>query len=161
MNFILGQANGLAERVGKPARVLYLVIGIAILLTTEFGILDAASRISTDIVKVRWLREYPRWTESRLYYLFLWGTIVLGCLVLHFGAQGNLIWFKTVAAINGGVMWIYSCTLMYLNIRCLPPALRMCGWRRAVMATVIVFFGFFAIWATCDTLRAAYALLGG
>jgi len=161
MNFILGQANGLAERIGYPARVMFLVVGIAILLTTEFGILDAASRISTDIVKVRWLRENPRWTESRLYYLFLWGTIVLGCLVLYFGTQGNLIWFKTVAAMNGGVMWLYSCTLMYLNIRCLPPALRMCGWRRAVMSAVIVFFGFFAIWATCDTLRAAYALLGG
>ena len=43
------------------------VMGIAILLTTEFGVLDSASRISSDIVKVNWLRDNPRWTESKLF----------------------------------------------------------------------------------------------
>ena len=53
-------------------------MGVAILFTTEFGVLDAASRISTDIVKVAWLRDNPRWSEGRLYFAFLWGEIAAG-----------------------------------------------------------------------------------
>ncbi|GIT31281.1 MAG: hypothetical protein Ct9H300mP1_33270 [Planctomycetaceae bacterium] len=31
----------------------FLVMGIAVLLTTELGVLDATARISTDIVKTK------------------------------------------------------------------------------------------------------------
>ena len=62
-------------------------MGVAIFLTTEFGVLDVTSRTSTDIVKVNWLREHRFWTESRLYYAFLWGTILLGTGILLVGTK--------------------------------------------------------------------------
>ena len=48
-------------------------------------ILDATARISTDIVKINYLRDNDNWSLSKLYYLFLWGEILLGTVILLVG----------------------------------------------------------------------------
>lgn len=156
MAFIWGQATRLTELVGPTARWVFLLMGIAILFTTEFGVLDAASRVSTDIVKVAWLREHPRWSESRLYFLFLWGEILLACGVLlleRYGLNvGGLALFQFTSAMNGGVMFLYSTALLWTNWRRLPPPLRIPPWRLAILGLTVLFFGFFSVWALLDTL---------
>lgn len=148
LTFISDEADGIASRLasgGDWARTLFLVMGLAILLTTEFGVLDACSRISTDIVKVNWLRDSERWTESRLYYLFLWGTIGFGVVILAL-APGTLAMFEVAASLNGTVMFLYSGTLLYLNRRALPPGVRTSLWRCAILTWSVLFFGFFTVW---------------
>ena len=155
MAFIWGEAREIGARLGPPAELLFLVMGVAILLTTEFGVLDATSRISTDIVKVNWLRENTRWGESRLYYLFLWLTIGLGIAILWIGTervQGSLVLFELTSAMNGGVMFLYCGTLLWLNSRSLPVGVRMAWWRRVILASAVLFFGCFAVWAAADVL---------
>ena len=124
---------------------------MAILLTTEFAVLDVSSRISTDIVKVAWLRESTRWGNSRVYYLFLWGTILLGSSILLLQARGwdvnALAMFKFTAAMNGAVMFLYSITLLILNRWMLPKPVRTSWWRTLIMLWSILFFGFFTFWA--------------
>jgi hypothetical protein len=157
MQFVLGEGFEIDRLVGGAARLLFLVMGIAILLTTEFGVLDAASRISADIVKVNWLRGSPHWSEGRLYYVFLWGTILFGSLLLLAGDAiervNALGYIKLAAALNGGIMFIYSFTLLQLNRRVLPAPLRMSGWRVAGMVWSVLFFGSF-------TAMAGWSLLG-
>jgi hypothetical protein len=159
LTFVWGEALEIQQRIGAAARVLFLLMGIAILLTTEFGVLDAASRISMDIVKVNWLAGNERWSESRLYYLFLWGTILLGSAILLIGTErlDSFFLFKLTAALNGGVMFLYSITLLLLNGRILPPALRMSRFRLAVMIWAVGFFGFFTMLAGASTLRGLLA----
>ena len=153
--FILGQANELANlrTFGPSLRIVFLVMGTAILFTTEIGVLDSVSRISTDIVKVNWLQENERWSESRLYFLFLWGIIALGIATL-IGLWGQsvktLSVFKATAAMNGGVMFLYSMILLYLNRAALPDYVRMNRWRQIVMVWVVVFYGAFSIWAVLE-----------
>ena len=150
MGFIWAQALELEKLLGTSlVKFLFLAMGVAILLTTEFGVLDAATRISTDIVKVNWLRDNERWTESRLYYLFLWGLIALGSVILVYGYKdlGALALFKFTAAMNGGVMFLYSGLLLYVNRFKLPPAVRMSVPRALIMVWSVVFFGYFAVWA--------------
>lgn len=152
LTFIAEQADGIAARLptaGDWARTMFLIMGTAILLTTEFGVLDACSRISTDIVKVNWLRDNDRWSESRLYYLFLWGTIVFGVVILAL-APGTLAMFEMAASLNGMVMFLYSGTLLYLNRRALPPGVRMSLWRCAILLWSVLFFGFFTVWLIWD-----------
>jgi hypothetical protein len=133
-------------------------MGIAILFTTELGVLDAASRISTDIVKVNWLRENPRWTESRLYFMFLWGTIMAGAAILVVqsfrggGGVESLVLFKATSAMNGAVMFFYSGLLLYRNRKALPGPLRMSLPRALILVWSVLFFGFF-------TAQAAWTLL--
>ncbi len=139
-------------------------MGIAILLTTEFGVLDAASRISMDTVKVNWLRNSARWTESRLYYLFLWGTILLGTAILlaYRNEQfSSFKLFKLTAALNGAVMFLYCGTLIMLNRFTLPRTIRMNGLRLAVMVIAVAFYGTFAAWAGWSELSAWWPASGG
>lgn len=151
LSFVWGEAQSLAQVIGPVAKTLFLLMGVAILLTTEFGVLDAASRISCDIMKVAWLRENSTWSESRLYYLCLWGMIfsAVGILLLEtVGVHvGSLALFKLTSAMNGGVMFLYCAALLYMNTRRLPPGVRMNWWRRAILAWAVLFFGFFAVWA--------------
>jgi hypothetical protein len=151
IGFVWGEANHLARMVGPAAKILFLVMGVAILLTTEFGVLDAASRISCDVVKTAWLRENRFWSESRLYYVCLWGMILLasGILLLEMVKVnvGAFALFKLTSAMNGGVMFLYCAALLFLNTRRLPPGIRMNRWRQVVLVWAILFFGFFAAWA--------------
>lgn len=156
MAFIWAEAGRLATLVGPLAKWAFLLMGVAILFTTEFGVLDAASRISTDIVKVTWLRENPRWTEGRLYFTFLWAEILLACGLLlleryriNLGALGL---FQLTSAMNGGVMFLYACILLYANRWCLPPGIRIAPWRMAILGLTVIFFGTFTAWAGYDAI---------
>lgn len=160
MDFIWGQAEMLRQEFSPVASVLFLVMGVVILLTTEFGVLDVTSRISSDIVKTGFLRE-ARISESALYYVFLWGTILLGTGVLLLKTVGvdvgALSLFKLSAAMNGGVMFLYSCTLLYMNWFRLPPPVRIARWRAAILFWSIGFFGFFSAWAVWDFIGPVVA----
>ncbi|MDX1947145.1 MAG: Nramp family divalent metal transporter [Pirellulaceae bacterium] len=157
MGFVWAQANRLAELIAPSAKWLYLSMGVAILFTTEFGVLDASSRISTDIVKVAWLRENTFWTEGRLYFAFLWGEIALACGLLllkrYWIDVGAMSLFEFTAAMNGGVMFLYSMALVYINYWRLPAAVRISRWRLAVLVATVLFFGFFSVWAGYDAVR--------
>jgi len=149
MAFLYGEATALEATLGPTFRLLFLVMGAAILFTTEIGVLDAASRISTDIVKVNWLRENTRWTESRIYFAFLWGTIAVSSVIVLVGAgvvQDRLSFFKLTASLNGMVMFIYSGLLLYMNFYRLPRHVRISLPRAAVLLWSVLFFGFFAGW---------------
>jgi hypothetical protein len=159
MNFIWGEANEIDLRfgasLGSAAKVLFLLMGVAILLTTEFGVLDVTARISADIVKVNWLREKAAFGESRLYYLFLWGMILLGVVILGVvsgEAEKGFFLFQLTAAMNGGVMFLYSGTLLYMNLFKLPATTRMSWWRALILVWSFLFFGFFTCWALWDTV---------
>jgi hypothetical protein len=154
--FLYGEAEQLRAAVGDIGPWLFLVMGIAILFTTELAVLDATSRVSTDIIKTNWLRENKYWTESRIYFTWLWAEILLGTLVLLWYrenvAQNTLNNFRVVAALNGGIMCVYSVTLLWLNCRFLPKPLRMNWPRRAVMAWSVLFFGTFGVWAAWNAI---------
>ncbi|WP_425616875.1 Nramp family divalent metal transporter [Anatilimnocola sp. NA78] len=151
LGFVWAEAVRLGEIIGPAAKLAFLVMGVAILFTTEFGVLDASSRISTDLVKVAWLRDKPQWSEGRLYYWFLWGEILLAIGILSldmFGVKiGALALFQLTAAMNGGVMFLYSVLLMFMNTRRLPAEVRIPKWRLAILAWTVIFFGFFSAWA--------------
>ncbi len=160
MNFVLGEANEVGSTISPLARSVFLVMGIVILLTTEFGVLDAASRISTDIVKVAWLRENASWNESRLYYTFLWGSILVGSGILLLSTVGIDVsafqLFKLTAAMNGGVMFLYSALLLYVNRWKLPSGVRINWWRAIIMVWAVLFFGAFAIWAGVSSIAGMF-----
>ncbi len=142
-------AMPLSGQWARVVQMLFLAMGVGILLSTEIGVLDAVSRISADLVKVNWLRDDPRWTESRLYFAFLWGLILLGVPILmaSSGRFDGFVLFKLTSAMNGGVMALYSALLIYLNCRVLPRPLRASWLRVGMLLLASGFFGTFALWA--------------
>jgi len=157
ISFVWAEVQQLKPLIGTFAMYSFLVMGIAILFTTEFGVLDAASRISTDLVKITWLRDNPRWSEARLYFLFLWGEILLGSGILlleNFGLKFDAkTLFVTTSAMNGVVMFLYSMVLVYRNRFRLPPKLRIPLWRLFILLATVGFYGAFTLWAAWDLVR--------
>lgn len=149
MNFVWGEASLLRDYpLGSLLTPAFFVMGIAILFTTELGVLDVVARISTDIVKVNWLRENPKWSQGRLYFCFLWGEIALGTLIL---LQPNftepLLLLKLSAAMNGGVMFLYSLLLLYMNSKILSRSISISPLRYVALVWSCAFFGYFSIQA--------------
>ena len=148
MGFIRIEGEFIGAAYGNFSQHLFHWMGIAILLTTELGLLDACARISTDIIKVNWLRNSERWTDSRLYFLLLWGQIVLGCAIMLVGLvvpgfSQPLTLLVLSASLNGGVMLIYSLLLLWMNNRVLRQALAMHPVRFVAMVWSCAFFGYF------------------
>ncbi|MFK7776737.1 MAG: Nramp family divalent metal transporter [Gimesia sp.] len=152
LNFIWGQATLLEDRLGGTFKLLFLLMGAAILLTTELGILDVTARISADILKVNYLRDNPRWSLSKLYYTFLWSEILLGAAILMYGSvnplfKQPLFLIETSAAMNGGVMFLYSMILLYMNSKILSRSISTNPLRFVAMVWAAAFFGYFSIQA--------------
>jgi hypothetical protein len=159
LSFIWGEAGIIGSSFASPTtgtlfRTLFFVMGMALLLTTELGVLDATTRISTDIIKINFLRNSAYWTQSRLYFVLLWSEIAVGVGILLAGefvpnfAQ-PLFLLKTSAAMNGGVMFIYSVILLYLNNKILTRSLSMTPLRFVAIVWSCAFFGYF----TCLALK--------
>jgi len=152
LNFIWGQATLLEDRLGGTFKLLFLLMGAAILLTTELGVLDATARISADILKVNYLRDNEHWSLSKLYYVFLWSEILLGSAILLYGSidpqfKQPLFLIETSAAMNGGVMFLYSMILLYMNSKILSRSISTGPLRFVVMVWAAAFFGYFSLQA--------------
>ncbi|WP_339730201.1 Nramp family divalent metal transporter [uncultured Gimesia sp.] len=152
LNFIWGQATLLEDRLGGTFKLLFLLMGAAILLTTELGVLDATARISADILKVNYLRDNEHWSLSKLYYVFLWSEIFLGSAILLYGTinpqfKQPMFLIETSAAMNGGVMFLYSMILLYMNSKILSRSISTSPLRFVVMVWAAAFFGYFSLQA--------------
>ena len=150
IEFIRAEGDFIAASYGVVFRHAFLWMGIAILLTTELGLLDACARISTNIIKVNWLRRNERWTDSRIYYLLLWGQIGLGCAIMLLGLvipglSQPLLLLVLSASLNGGVMLLYSVLLLWMNNRVLGRGLKMPPLRFVALIWSCAFFGYFTI----------------
>ena len=164
LNFVWGQATVMAQQpsLGSVLRLGFMIMGVAVLLTTELGVLDATARVSTDIVKVNFLRTNDRWSLSRLYFIFLWGEILLGTAILLIpDLDEPLFLLVTSAAMNGGVMFVYSILLLYLNSKILPRRIAIGPWRFLMIIWSAAFFGYFSIQALRLTVLPYLAALFG
>ncbi len=157
MGFIAVQGDYIGARYGGFFRHFFHWMGIAILLTTELGILDAGARISSDIIKVNWLRNNKKWTKERLYFILLWSQIGLGCLIMILGLviegfNQPLVLLVLSASLNGGVMLVYSVLLFWMNNRVLRGPVGMGLMRKIAILWACGFFGFFTIMTLMDQL---------
>jgi len=150
LSCIADEAAGLEERFGAVARHAFLWAGIAVLFSTELGILDAVTRVVSDLVKSTWLLEDERWSVSRLYFTVLWGFIGFGVMVLLLGFDQPLTLLVTSAALNAVVMFLYSGLLIWLGWRCFEPPLRPTPVRILALCLSFVFFGTFSVITVVD-----------
>jgi len=151
-DFIRDQGDVLAERLGPGARRAFLWAGVAVLFSTELGILDAVTRVVVDLLKVHWLLDVARWTPSRLYFAVLWSLIGFGALVLAAGFERPLQLIVISASLNALVMFLYSGLLLWLGLRAFRKPLRPGPVRIATLAAAFAFFGYFSALTLWDQL---------
>ena len=73
--------------------------------------------------------------------------ILLGTMILLVGFNKPLVLLVTSAAMNGGVMFVYSILLLYLNSKVLPRRIAIGPGRFLMIIWSAAFFGYFSIQA--------------
>jgi hypothetical protein len=146
LQFIKAEGEVLQRIVGPWFGLFFWVFGSMSLILVALGTVDYISRIVADILRTIYLRDHPKWTESRLYFVVVWSTVVAGSTILLSGMEAPLILMMTAACLNGLVMVVYSVLLIQLNRRGLPAPLRVRGVRLAMLVFATLFYGFFGGW---------------
>jgi hypothetical protein len=149
--FIADEADAIAARFGPGSRIVFMALGVAVLFTTELALLDAVSRVAADVLKHGFLHEGGP-SLSWLYLIVVWLLVAFGIVVLAVGFDEPLTLLILSATLNGGVMFLYSGLLIWMNVRCLGGPLRPRPVRIAVCIGAFVFFGYFTGITVLDQL---------
>jgi hypothetical protein len=148
--FVRSEALAIEARFGGGARVAFLFVGVATLLSTELALLDAVARVAADL-----LASFERLREvslSWLYFGVVWALIGFGVIALLSGLDQPLPLIVLSASLNGIVMFLYSGLLLWMNVRSFDPPLRPSPLRMVAMALAFLFFGYFSVLTVLDRL---------
>jgi hypothetical protein len=155
--FIKAEGEALMTAVAPWFGVFFWIFGALSMVLVALGVVDYISRIIADVLKTVYLKDSRRWTESRMYFLVAWSTIIAGSAILLSGVNQPLLLLVIAACLNGMVMFVYSILLIQLNRRALPPALRVRGLRLGMLVFATAFYGFFSGWLVVAQVRTYLA----
>jgi hypothetical protein len=140
-DFIEIEGTALKDSVGAWFGTLFWTIGAVSLFGAALGIIDYVSRLVADVLRVGYLRESARWTESRLYFAVVWTMVIVGSSILLMGFDQPLVLVTISTVLGGVIMVVYSCLLVVTNRRYLPGPLKLRGYRLAIIGFAILLLG--------------------
>ena len=142
---IWDEAQILGEIWGGPGRVIFLLVGVATLFSTQLALVDGVSRSLADIVYTNFKGAHKR--DVSWWYLIIAGSwIIVGCLitfVLEQRGVSDLGFLLNAAYMGGFAMAIYVPLPLFINLRYLPKSARP-GSISTVMMIIasLVYVGF-------------------
>jgi hypothetical protein len=149
--FIHDEAAVIGSRYGGLARQAFLVVGVAVLFSTELALIDAVARVAADLLAAGPFRDRGV-SLSKLYFAVVWLMIGFGIAVLVAGFDEPLLLLVMSAALNGVVMFLYSGLLLWLNFTSFDPPLRPSPLRVVALAAAFLFFGYFSVLTIADRI---------
>jgi hypothetical protein len=152
ITFLKIEGTTLQTLVGEWFGLLFWAIGAFSLFAAATGIVDYTSRLTSDMIKSRYLRTSTI-TESKLYFWLVWGLVAFGIVVLLAGLDQPLVLLVISACTAGTMMFVYSGLLWWMNSRALPRAIRISPLRTAVMLFAFLAFGFLAVFTILDQVK--------
>ena len=152
LDFIKVQGDALTASSGSWLSTSFWLIGSVVLFSTNLTVLDMVARLTADVLKTGALRDNETWSESKLYFVTVWGMIVIGSVILLSGVDQPLVLLVIASALNGVVMFVYSCLLLKLNRGVLPREIGLGGVRLGAIVWAIGFYGVFSAILLWDQL---------
>jgi hypothetical protein len=151
------EAEILGSVWGPGGRVVFLLVGVATLFSTQLTLVDGVARSIADIV----YHAYPRARARSLSWWYATSAaawMVLGCLLTYWYERLPALLFLLSAGFFGGIaMAIYCPLTLVVNLRLLPAPLRPGRARVAVLVGISTFYGVFAVVATAVVVRRLVA----
>jgi hypothetical protein len=157
--FIRIEGETLKERVAPWFGTFFWLAGTFALFSTNLGIIDYTCRLIADQLKINALSGSAFWSESKIYFAFVWTMILVGSTILVSGLSQPLILVVIASSIAGVMMFIYSILLIKLNRSALRGEIRLRGVRLVAMGISVLFFGFFSVLLVWDQIQTNF--LGG
>jgi hypothetical protein len=135
------------ETFANLGRIVFLLVGVATLFSTQLALVDGVSRSISDILYTNFA-----WAQRRAlswwYMLIAIGWMVAGCVLTYlterFGFEGKELGVLLQAAYMGGLaMAVYVPLTLYVNLRYLPAAARpRIGSIVMLVLASVVYIGF-------------------
>ena len=155
-DFIRVQGEALQASQGDWLGTVFWLIGTVVLFSTNLTVLDMVGRLTADVLKTGALRNNDRWSESRLYFATVWLEIVFGSVILLSGVTQPLVLLVIASALNGLVMFVYSCLLLQLNRGVLPREIGLTGGRLVAISWAVLFYGGFSVVLLIDQAKLLF-----
>jgi hypothetical protein len=158
LNVAVVQAHIFGEHWGKIGFNLFLVMSFLMLFSVMWTVIDAFTRIVSDILFVnsrtgpfgKYFSWFKKLSLSQLYYGLIVGIVLLSALLIPLKQPLVLL---TISAVLGGfVMAIYTPIIIFLNNRRLPKELRPNLFVNVVMLFAAVFYIYFAVMIIADKI---------
>ena len=119
-------ARILEGSMGVGGRYLFLIIGIAALFSSVLAGLDGGVRIWVDLLHTNF-KAAQRFAANKMYFWLAVGLSALGVAATWFFEVFDvsaLDFFFISAMLSGFAMSAYVPTVLYMNLKHLPPAIR-------------------------------------
>lgn len=158
--FLQREGEVLKEQIAPWFGTGFFLAGTFALLSTNLGIIDYTCRLAADSLKVNALKDSTFWSESKIYFAFVWAMIAVGSSILMLGLNQPLVLVIIASSIAGVMMFIYSALLIQLNRKALPEEIKLKGVRHIVMWISFFFFGFFTVLLFWDQRDLILQLFG-
>ena len=155
-DFIRVQGEALQASQGDWLGTVFWLIGTVVLFSTNLTVLDMVGRLTADVLKTGARRNNDRWTESRLYFATVWLEILFGSVILLSGVTQPLVLLVIASALNGLVMFVYSCLLLQLNRGVLPREIGLTGGRLVAISWAVLFYGGFSVVLLIDQAKLLF-----
>lgn len=145
------EANILAGTMGEPGRILFLLIGLATLFTTQITLVDGVARSLSDILS-HGFKFSPKSTPEARYAFWAIFLMVAGVTLTWFMETSGVTemgFLFNAGYIGGFAMAVYCPTLLFMNLRALPKSARPKPLNIVMMSVAsLVYVGFavFCIW---------------
>ena len=151
LSFFYAEGVAIGQATHKVVGSIFMVVGALMLFTTQLGVLESATRISSEnfLLLRHSVREMV--PSSRTFYTFLWLEIMLGVIYLMVGATEPRALLTLGAILNAAAMMVTFPLILTLNMK-LPEAIRPSYFRRGMILIAFSFFLYFVY----QTILAAF-----
>lgn len=147
INFVISEGSRIGFLTNPWLGLFFLVVVGIMLFQTQLGIMDSTSRIMSENVAIKKLRQSGnnKIALARIYYFFVWAQIAFGItlFLLDFYEPKSLIVLGAV--INAFAMLVHVILVTVLNQRSLAPVFRPKLWRKIILYIIIAFFTIFSV----------------
>ena len=152
------QATIFGDIWGPPGFKLFLVMAFLMLFSVMWTVIDALSRMVTDMLYTNAragkyqhvFSVFKQMSAGTLYYGTITMVVALGLLLIHLEQPLTLLVIS--GALSGVSMTLYVPFLIYLNNVKLPKPLRPSLFTNIVMAGISVFFAYFSYFVVVDAI---------
>jgi hypothetical protein len=147
VEFIINQANAIEIFTNPIFAVIFLIGLIIMLFQSQMGVYDASVRIVAENFAIKKLEksESKAINLSKIYYICLWGQILLSISLFVAGFYDPVILVTVGSVINAIAMFIHVGLVNWTNHKLLPKETQAPLWRKSIMLIIFIVFGIFSV----------------
>ena len=154
INFVINEGVAIGRILLPGIGAAFLFVVTVMLFQTQLGVMDSTSRIMAENAAISYTKNKNKAKVplSKIYFGFLWAQIAFGIILFLLGITEPKALLILGACINAVAMFVHVGLVSILNNKSLPKFYRPKLWRKILLGTIFLFFGFFSVIVLIDKL---------